>query len=184
MKKRYKFFPAQGYAHGSAASILRVLGVGDIQLNQDGTCEANVTDAELQMFNLRGGAHRTEEVVETPAAPVAPVEEIPAAVQNAVMVDQICPVPTLAEVLAAGYSQEAAESIVAQQQKIHDLLKSGQVAEAIALASGAGVEAAEVKTPPAETIPPQSETKAPQAETKEPQTETKATPTPIDAKKA
>lgn len=63
MKKRYKFHPVMGYAHGSAASILRVLGVGNIQLNQDGTCEADVTDAELAMFNLRGAAHRSEEVV-------------------------------------------------------------------------------------------------------------------------
>ena len=65
MKKRYKFYPAMGYAHGSAASILRILGVGNVQLNQDGTCEAEVTDAELQMFNLRGGAHRSEEIKAT-----------------------------------------------------------------------------------------------------------------------
>lgn len=55
-----RFHPAPGIADGNAARLLRLAGVQVVTYNEDGSCDAEVSEAQLAQFQLKGSAHRVE----------------------------------------------------------------------------------------------------------------------------
>ena len=125
--------PAYGYSHGHAERVLVAAGASSISTDQDGIVTAEVTPQQFETFQLRGVAHKAEVLPDAPAMPAIPQPTIERDSLGRQVQDFHYPVPTLEEVMHAGYSKKAAKHIVAKQEKVAALLSEGKEDEARAL---------------------------------------------------
>jgi hypothetical protein len=137
---KIKVTPAYGYAHGHAEKILIAIGASSISTDPDGIVTAEVTPQQFEMFQLRGVAHRAEVLPEF-TAPVPPPIPQPTIERDALgrqYQDFHVPIPTMEEVLKAGYSKKAAKRIIARQKTVAALLAEGKEDEARAVMNSTG----------------------------------------------
>ena len=144
---RVRISPAGGYAHGHIETLLIQLGIAPPSpRDPDGIVVMELTQAQLDAFSLRGGAHRVEILPELPApivlppetavAPVPPVSAVPpvplAPAERRQTKKRLAefPVSTLEELMKEGIPKVKARKIIWQQQQIADLLAQGKEDEA------------------------------------------------------
>lgn len=94
--------PSSLHNPGTAQRLLAEIAAGPTLVNADGTILCQMTEQQRDLFVLRGAAHRLEVIAEVPEPEPEPQVEV----------------PTMEQVLHAGYSAEAAERIIERQKKL------------------------------------------------------------------
>lgn len=129
------------YDPGHLGRLLSQLGSGPIMDNGDGTVTTILSDSQMEAYHRMGGSPHKVEVmpdVDPPAAQAAesgvaepPAEPEQAAIQESIGSDKEAEiqVPTLEEVINAGYPESVAKKIIRRQEMIRDGATPEQIRE-------------------------------------------------------
>lgn len=129
---KVRITPAGGYAHGHIETLLIQLGITPPPRHPDGIVEMELTQGQLDMFSLRGGAHKVEKLPDPVAVipppevatnlynfpyPTVPLPPDPA--PAATQAPSHSGVPTLEDLMAKGMSKQQAKKAIwrAQSEK-------------------------------------------------------------------
>jgi len=126
---KVRITPAGGYAHGHIETLLIQLGITPPPRHPEGIVEMELTQAQVDAFQLKGGAHRVQILPEPtpivlPPQAVAPVTHAPVPIPDPAPAAKQTPspsseVPTLEALMAKGMSKQQAKKAIwrAQSEK-------------------------------------------------------------------